>query len=207
MGPQGWETAGFALAEGAAEALKRSGTAVPPGWAPLEGLGDPRRCCHRLPAPVPAVPAVPGQGAAGSHAGLAVGREDLHNKPLAAVREQLSEADGSSGREDKAQPGGRDAGHGQPGRGYGGGWVRGTPVLPGEGMGRGGRGARYLGAVEVTAMRVREPARPAGALVDGHVPQLHVHPHDPSAPRERVSPSRGWRGASPCPPRDRKSVV
>lgn len=125
----------------------------------------------------------------------------MHNKPLAAVREQLSEADGSAGREDKAQPGGRDAGHGQPGRGYGGGWVRGTPVLPGEGTGRGGRGARYLGAVEVTAMRVREPARPAGALVDGHVPQLHVHPHDPSAPRERVSPSRGWRGASPCPPR------
>lgn len=44
-------------------------------------------------------------------------------------------------------------------------------------MGFGHQG-RYLGAVEVAAVRVREPARPTGALVNDHVPQLNVHPHD-----------------------------
>lgn len=101
------------------------------------------------------------------------------------MREQLSQADGWAGREDKAQPAGRD----------GGGWVRGTPVPAGVR----GAGGRYLGAVEVTAMRVREPARPAGALVDGDIPQLHVHPHDPPVPKDGVSPG-GHRCAHPVPP-------
>lgn len=74
----------------------------------------------------------------------------------------------------------------------------GPPALPGEGMGYRVPGAdgRYLGAVEVAAVRVREPARPAGALVDGHVPQLNVHPHDAPVPRDGGQP----RGGFPVPP-------
>lgn len=83
--------------------------------------------------------------------------------------------------EDKAQPGGRDRPAG------------GTGMLRCEGtagMGRRVLGAsgRYLGAVEVTAVCVGEPARPAGALVDGHVPQLDVHPHDTPGQRDGVKP-------------------
>lgn len=62
---------------------------------------------------------------------------------------------------------------------------------PGAGMGAGTSavlGAGYLGAVEVAAVRAREPARPAGALVDAHVPQLDVHPHDAPVQGDGVSP-------------------
>lgn len=61
------------------------------------------------------------------------------------------------------------------------------------------QGAGYLGAVEVAAVRAREPARPAGALVDAHVPQLDVHPHDAPVQGDGVSPRtlgrRSCRGA------------
>lgn len=83
----------------------------------------------------------------------------------------------------------------------------GAPARPGEGMGCRvpGAGGRYLGAVEVAAVRIREPARPAGALVDGHVPQLDVHPHDAPAQRDGVGPGgrTGRPSAHLVPPAQR----
>lgn len=93
--------------------------------------------------------------------------------------------------EDKAQPGGRDS----PARGTG-------TLRCGGAAGMGcsvlGASGRYLGAVEVAAVGVGEPARPAGALVDGHVPQLDVHPHNAPGQRGEVKP-RGCVGAPRAP--------
>ena len=54
-------------------------------------------------------------------------------------------------------------------------------------------GCGYLGAVEVAAVRAREPPRPAVALIDAHIPQLDVHPHGAPTRSNGVRPGGGTR--------------
>lgn len=135
------------------------------------------------------------------------GRKICTINPSAAVLRAAERSRWIGWERIKLSPQGGTRGRDSPAGGIGTVGCWGLPPLPGEGMGYRVPGAsgRYLGAVEVAAVRVREPARPAGALVDGHVPQLNVHPHDAPVQRDGgVSPGGGLpvpptHPAWPCP--------
>lgn len=132
---------------------------------------------------------------------------DLHNKPQSGAG--AADGDGGGGSAPRDGRRGQWGGEGGVGREQGSPTERrdgsdGAPEGGGGVLGSGGAecwgpgvlgsvGCGYLGAVEVAAVRAREPPRPAVALIDAHIPQLDVHPHGAPTRSNGVRPGGGTR--------------
>lgn len=146
---------------------------------------------------------------------------DLHNKPQSGAG--AADGDGGGGSAPRDGRRGQWGGEGGVGREQGSPTERrdgsdGAPEGGGGVLGSGGAecwgpgvlgsvGCGYLGAVEVAAVRAREPPRPAVALIDAHIPQLDVHPHGAPTRSNGVRPGggtrergRGWGGTAVAEP-------